>query len=852
MSAPLSDVGLCQETGSGCAATDPVERAGRLAEEMRRRWREGERPLAEELLAFDPDLLEHPEAALELIAEELYLRQEWGETADERRLEDRFPRWRRQVRALLDCHRLLAPELAGPRFPAAGETLGDFRLLAKLGRGARGRVFLARQTALSDRPVVLKVGAGPGQEHLSLARLQHTHIVPLYSVHEFPGRGLRALCLPYFGGATLADLLRALRDVPPGRRSGRDLVQSLCRAGAASPVPVPCEGPACDFLAGSPYVRAACWIGAFLADALAYAAERGLLHLDLKLSNVLLAADGQPMLLDFHLARAPLPAGSPAPAWLGGTPAYMAPEQRAALAAVLEGARVATAVDGRADVYALGLLLCEALGGAVPERRTAAGLRRINPHVSPGLAAILAKCLAEDPPRRYPTAAALADDLRRHLGDLPLRGVADRSVAERWRKWRRRRPFALPVLGLLATAAVTGAFSLERAGRQVERARTALQSGEDHLQRREYAEAAEVFRHGQTLVEAAPFSGGLAARLRERTRLADRGLAACELHRWCERLRPLYGAEPLQKEPARVVLAHCQMLWDRRQLIIERLAEQSAPELDRQVRADLLDLAILLADLRVRLASPAEAAPARDRALAVLDEAERLFAKSRVLAEERRAKLQTAGPREDAAIAVARDAVPAPRNAWEHFALGRSYFRGGDVAAAEGEMDRALALEPGALWPNFWKGNCAYRLGRFDDAVVAFSVCVALAPESAWCYSNRGLAFAELGRSNRAAEDFDQALRLDPALAAAVRGRGLLHYRAGRYAEALADLGRTLELGAEPARVFADLALIHLAGGDLAEALACARRSLEHDPGQPQARELQERIERAQPPGSGR
>src|SRR5262249_41804764 len=161
---------------------------------------------------------------------------------------------------------------------------------------------------------------------------------------------------------------------------------------------------------------------------------------DLKPANVLLAADGQPMLLDFHLAREPVRPGEAAPEWLGGTPGYMAPEQQRALEAVRSGQPVPTAVDGPADLYALGLLLSEALAGQPPAPVEAPPprLERCTRQVTTGLADLIHKCLAREPRDRYPDAAALAADLRRHLANLPLHGVANRSLVERCGKWRRR------------------------------------------------------------------------------------------------------------------------------------------------------------------------------------------------------------------------------------------------------------------------------------------------------------------------------------------------------------------------------------------------------------------------------
>src|SRR5262249_38590268 len=159
-------------------------------------------------------------------------------------------------------------------------------------------------------------------------------------------------------------------------RSGADLLAALDE-GPAPDVPV--RGPARDWLCRASWVEAVCWVGACLAEALDYAHQRGLVHLDVKPSNVLLASDATPMLLDFHLARGPVQEGNPAPSWLGGTPAYLAPEQAAAMEAVRRDGAVPETVDGRTDVFSLGLVLYEALAGELPRpERSARALRARN------------------------------------------------------------------------------------------------------------------------------------------------------------------------------------------------------------------------------------------------------------------------------------------------------------------------------------------------------------------------------------------------------------------------------------------------------------------------------------------
>jgi eukaryotic-like serine/threonine-protein kinase len=787
-----------------------------LAQEMIQAWRRGQRLLPEDFLCRHPGLSEHPEAVAELIYEEMNLRREHGVPTQTEEVLRRFPQWRSQLEVLLDCHRVLDLWPAA-QFPGAGELVDDFLLIAELGRGALGRVFLASQVSLADRPVVLKFTPRDALEHLSLARLQHTHIVPLYSVHDHPARGLRSLCMPYFGGTVLSRLLEAMGPTPPAQRTGQDLLNALDRSEAALPVRTPLQGAARLSLAHASYVQAVCWIGACLADGLQYAHERGLVHLDLKPSNVLLAADGQPMLLDFHLAREPILAGEKSAHWFGGTPGCMSPEQQDALESLQEGRQVERPVDQRSDVYSLGLLLYEALAGRPRQQgENRRSLRRRNSQVSVGLADLVERCLAEDPARRYPSAAALAADLRRHLTDRPLCGVRNRSMAERWRKWRRRRPHAASHLAMMlavlmaagAVAVGTAAYFIDR----TEQAENALRNGQADMARGEWEGAVQTLRHGLSAAREIHFRQELAEQLSYQLRLAEqerteveRVRVARELHRLTDRVRFLYSTFQHTFKDLHAIVPSCRSFWESRTKIVERLSADDASLLGPSVQEDLLDLAIFWAELQVRLAPPAERKEARKKALAVLNEAEALFGPSPVLDEERRYYGQPA---------PARNQPSRPLSAWEHSALGRALLRIGMLERAAGELEQAVRLNPQGLWPNFYQGVCAYRLGRYTEAAAAHSVCIGAAPEAASGFYNRALAFEALGRPERALLDYDQALRLEPTFADALLRRAVLHYRAKRFDSALADLQRAKEMGSEPAVVLFDLFLVNLGCGE--------------------------------------
>lgn len=316
---------------------------------------------------------------------------------------------------------------------AAGTLIGDFQIESLLGRGGLSHVYRARQRSL-DRTVALKVtlvrdtDTHNSDEGRTMAAVVHEHIVPVFS--EQTVGAFRLLAMGYVAGPTLATFLAEQRE---------------------------------------PRVSFACRTIRDLAQALTHAHQLGILHCDIKPANILFTPDGRAMLTDFNVAvRRDTVHASSQP--VGGTVAYMAPEHLA----LLTGRGAPAAVDQRADLYSLGLVLFELLTGAWPFAESdantdplsaAAQLQAIRlaatvrfptnaPRLSPGLRSIVEKCLAPHPADRYQSASELADDLDRFLTDLPLRFAPDPSLRERATKWIRRHPTATvaAVAGLLIGA----------------------------------------------------------------------------------------------------------------------------------------------------------------------------------------------------------------------------------------------------------------------------------------------------------------------------------------------------------------------------------------------------------------
>ena len=637
-------------------------------------WARGEPIPAAAILAEHPEL--DAESAVRLIYEEVCLRRDSGEEVVTIEVVSRYPQFRDELEVLLGCDRILRPLGKSAVLPEVGEDLGSFHLLAELGRGASGKTFLATEPSLADRLVVLKVLSGDQDEHLSLARLQHTHIIPLFSEREFPDRGLRALCMPYLGGASLARILEVLAETAPAPedRRGRHFLDAVHRLQKDRPPTPISDSPYRRYLEQASYAQAVCWISACLADALHEAHAHGLIHMDVKPSNVLIAADGQPLLLDFHLARKRVEAGERVTDRLGGTPDWMAPEQRQALAAVTAGRPTPTTVDHRADLYALGLLLCDALGGPSAAKRAAVGKpwNRSRSVVSLGLEDVIQKCLAPRPTDRYPDSAAVADDLRRHVQDLPLRGAPNRSLAERWSKWRRRQPRGLSRnhgMGVRPSPPWRFALLIGRAyyDQRVAEIEADLKDGVQLQRDRRFSDAARVLDRGLRRAATTPMTDRLRDDLSNERQRALRGRKADELHRLADIVRFRHYITPPAGAAALQLVRDVQTAWEGRDFLLGGSSSPLDPEIERNVRTDLLDLVLIWSDARVRLVSPEHADGERRQALQVLDEAEPLCGPSLALNQQRRDLGRALGRSESSGRSD-----PSPQSAREHCDLGRS------------------------------------------------------------------------------------------------------------------------------------------------------------------------------------
>ena len=372
-----------------------------------------------------------------------------------------------RAHGLLDLSGPEEPEEA-PEFP---ERLGDFRLIERLGAGGMGVVYLAEQLSLGRR-VALKL-IRPEQLYFpaarrrfqreveAVARLSHPAIVPVYTVGE--ANGIPYFAMEYVDGISLADALAKLDGRAPQELSGRVLWE-LARAGGGSVEVSPAPPP---LFAGNWY-ETATRIALEVAGALIHSHERGVLHRDVKPSNVMITAEGKVLLVDFGLASsgAKDEAVTHSGGRLGSLP-YMAPEQ-------VDGRH--EAIDVRTDVYNLGATFYEllALHRPFPHKLESelaraivdgdvAPLRKVIPAASRDLETVCAKALDSDRARRYASAADFARDLDNLLCRRPVEARRVTPILRVWR-WTQRNPgwAAAAALALFAATVGPTVFALQQ------------------------------------------------------------------------------------------------------------------------------------------------------------------------------------------------------------------------------------------------------------------------------------------------------------------------------------------------------------------------------------------------------
>ena len=441
-------------------STSPPSTASTLREacaDLLRRLARSEAARAESYFESHPALAGDAEAAVELIYTEFAAREEAGEQRQAEEYLARFPQWVVPLRRQLDIHRLLAGEgaeaspkpagllgaaKAGAAAGDAPQEFGAYQVIRRLGRGGMGTVYLATHGALGRLAAVKVLHASTRGEQQSsdpaersaaerfraevrsVAALGHPGIVQLYELGE-TSDGRHFAAFEFVEGGSLQ---QSLQGRPRPAREAAELVRRV-------------------------------------AEALDVAHRAGIVHCDLTPANILLAPDGTPKIADFGLARLPRSAADveaaaphgarniaeldeePRPdtahlssVALAGTPGYLAPER------IDNPASAAPA----ADLYGLGAVFYELLTGRPPHigatpldtlRQTRdydpPSPRTLAPSVPRDAATICMKCLERDPARRYTSAAALADDLRRFLAGEP---IAARSIntAERLWKWAGR------------------------------------------------------------------------------------------------------------------------------------------------------------------------------------------------------------------------------------------------------------------------------------------------------------------------------------------------------------------------------------------------------------------------------
>src|SRR5262245_43797583 len=390
--------------------------------------------------------------------------------------------------------RLPRPSVNGQRddVDKSARQIGEYRIVREIGRGGMGIVYEAHQKSLNRR-VALKIlpfAAVLDQRQIArfrneaqaAAQLHHPNIVPVFAVGQ--EQGVNYYAMQYIDGQSLEQAIRELRATEHRRATNStkghgefngSTTTLLMRPGGAL--------PSNQSLDHGDIFQTVARLGKQAAEALHHAHEHGIVHRDVKPSNLLIDGDGKLWVTDFGLARIQTDNGVTLTGDVVGTLRYMSPEQ----------ANGSGLVDARTDVYSLGLTLYELITQTqahpsddrqtlirqiINEEPTAP--RKINPAVPIDLETIVLGAMARAPEERYSTAQALADDLGRFLEGKPT--LARRpSIVDRLSKWaRRHRSLVAVAAAALVLLTIVSAIGMVLLVHEQRRTSNALAESEQH------------------------------------------------------------------------------------------------------------------------------------------------------------------------------------------------------------------------------------------------------------------------------------------------------------------------------------------------------------------------------------
>lgn len=302
---------------------------------------------------------------LDLVLDEIQIASRAGAPPDLALLRIRFPHLSSVLEEVLvipstscSSNRLEKP----PSFEE-GERVDDFTILKLLGRGGFASVYLARQNSM-QRLVALKVSQHGSNEPVALSQLDHPNIVRVFDQRQIQQPRAVLLYMQYVPGGTLLEVIRASSGTLESQLNGRCLLDSIDRALLEAGQQAPERNPPRDNLAELDWPRVVAWLGIQLAEGLATAHERGIMHRDVKPANILLASDAVPKLADFNVSYGGNVTDVGAAVHFGGSLAYMSPEQLlVARGRDLQGAEE---LDLRSDLFSLSMVLWELWQGNPP------------------------------------------------------------------------------------------------------------------------------------------------------------------------------------------------------------------------------------------------------------------------------------------------------------------------------------------------------------------------------------------------------------------------------------------------------------------------------------------------------